>query len=412
MPPTLPPDPDADQPADRAATGLRPAAERTRRAPRARSAFRAFWLVGGMVFLALLLTAHSCDDEHGNPIEHDPRRGPAAGHPHHHDDHHDDAALPIRHLWPSGNCRACPVGEHSHGSGCHETTPGHHDVLPPPVTLPEQTCRAHQEWDPNAGQCVNTQQPPPQPHDCTVNQAWDPVTRTCEWNFQDPENASCPANMNYDETSRLCIPDPDFCDLIQFPNGCDPDSPHEGKGRRCPDLQQTVGPDGNCYTLHLPDEDRSEHCPAGETFYSQLGCRPPCPPGQTFVPLELGSNLGTCQATQQIINPPTTTVPGTLPELSVAGETVNELDGSADFTIALSPTASATVTVNVATSDGTGSAGSDYTAVNRTATIAAGSTTAVVSVTVLDDSATENDEWFTLTLSNPSNANLAACGCP
>ena len=104
----------------------------------------------------------------------------------------------------------------------------------------------------------------------------------------------------------------------------------------------------------------------------------------------------------------TTTVPGTLPEVTVSGQTVDEGDGAADFTITLSSAATSAVTVDVATSDGTATAGSDYASVNRTVTIPTSRTTAIVSVTVTDDTADEPDETFTLTLSNPSNANLAA----
>ena len=104
----------------------------------------------------------------------------------------------------------------------------------------------------------------------------------------------------------------------------------------------------------------------------------------------------------------TTTVPGTLPELSVAGETVDEGDGAADFTITLSSAAASAVTVAVATSDGTATIGdNDYAAVNRMVTIPVGSQTAVVSVTVLDDTISEADEMFTLRLSNPSGADLS-----
>ena len=130
------------------------------------------------------------------------------------------------------------------------------------------------------------------------------------------------------------------------------------------------------------------------------------------LPAHNNVDLGPCG-----VNPPTTTrrptsttttVPGTLPELSVAGQTVDEGDGAADFTITLSAAATSAVTVVMDTSDGTATAGSDYASVSRTVTIPASSTTAIVSVTVTDDTADEPDETFTLTLSNPSNANLAA----
>ena len=131
------------------------------------------------------------------------------------------------------------------------------------------------------------------------------------------------------------------------------------------------------------------------------------------LPAHNNVDLGPCG-----VNPPTTTrrpsstttttVPGTLPEVTVSGQVVDEGDGAADFTITLSSAATSAVTVDVATSDGTATAGSDYASVNRTVTIPTSRTTAIVSVTVTDDTADEPDETFTLTLSNPSNANLAA----
>ena len=144
------------------------------------------------------------------------------------------------------------------------------------------------------------------------------------------------------------------------------------------------------------------------------GTRPPSRGGNPNpgTPAHTTTVLGPCGVNPPIINPPIINPPivnPTTPELSVAGQTVDEDAGAVDFTITLSPTATSAVTVDVATSDGTATAGSDYASVTaRTVTIPASSTTAIVSVTVTDDAADEPDETFTLTLSNPSNANLAA----
>ena len=62
-----------------------------------------------------------------------------------------------------------------------------------------------------------------------------------------------------------------------------------------------------------------------------------------------------------------------LPETTVTGQTVDEDAGAADFTITLSAVSTSAVTVDVATSDGTATSGSDYAAVNRAVTIPAGS---------------------------------------
>ena len=85
---------------------------------------------------------------------------------------------------------------------------------------------------------------------------------------------------------------------------------------------------------------------------------------------------------------------------------MDENAGTVGFTVTLSKTWSSAVTVDAATADGTATAGSDYTAVNRSATISAGSLSTVVSVSVSDDSDVEPDETFTLSISNPANASL------
>ena len=79
-------------------------------------------------------------------------------------------------------------------------------------------------------------------------------------------------------------------------------------------------------------------------------------------------------------------------------------DDSIDFTVKLDRAAAGTVTVDYATSDGSATAGADYTAASGTLTFAAGDRSKTVEVELLDDSHDEGDETFTLTLSNPSGA--------
>jgi hypothetical protein len=64
------------------------------------------------------------------------------------------------------------------------------------------------------------------------------------------------------------------------------------------------------------------------------------------------------------------------------------------------------LTATFTTTDGTATAGSDYTASSGTLTIAAGSTTANVTIAVNGDAVVEADETFTVTLSNVSGATL------
>ena len=93
--------------------------------------------------------------------------------------------------------------------------------------------------------------------------------------------------------------------------------------------------------------------------------------------------------------------------LSVAdADASEEEDAAVEFVVTLNPAASDTVTVDYATSDGTATAGEDYTATSGTLTFAAGDTTKTVSVPIIDDTVDDGGETFTLTLSNASGAAL------
>ena len=88
-------------------------------------------------------------------------------------------------------------------------------------------------------------------------------------------------------------------------------------------------------------------------------------------------------------------------DVTVSDITVEEGD-PAVFTIELDGKVAEDVTVEYATADGTAMDGQDYTAVaNRTVTIAAGQTQAMVTVTTMEDNVGEGEESFTLTLSLP-----------
>ena len=91
------------------------------------------------------------------------------------------------------------------------------------------------------------------------------------------------------------------------------------------------------------------------------------------------------------------------PGISVADARVEEAaDATVDFAVSLSRAASETVTVQYATSDGTATAGSDYTQTSGTLTFTEGESSKTISVPVLDDAHDEGEETFTLTLSNAS----------
>ena len=94
------------------------------------------------------------------------------------------------------------------------------------------------------------------------------------------------------------------------------------------------------------------------------------------------------------------------PGLSVANARVEEAAGATlDFAVTLSRSVSETVTVAYATSDGSATAGEDYTSTSGTLTFNAGETSKTVSVSVLNDDHDEGEEKFTLTLSDVSGGN-------
>lgn len=97
-----------------------------------------------------------------------------------------------------------------------------------------------------------------------------------------------------------------------------------------------------------------------------------------------------------------------VPAISISDVSVTEGDGTATFTVSLSNSYSQDITVDLASADGTATAGSDYTAVSTTLTIPAGSTSVTGTVAITDDGTNcETDETLNLVLSNPSLGTLA-----
>ena len=77
------------------------------------------------------------------------------------------------------------------------------------------------------------------------------------------------------------------------------------------------------------------------------------------------------------------------------------------FTVTLSNASTQTVTVTADTTDGTATAGTDYTALTgQTVTFAPGETSKTITVNVTGDTTFEADETFTLALSAPTNGTL------
>ena len=93
--------------------------------------------------------------------------------------------------------------------------------------------------------------------------------------------------------------------------------------------------------------------------------------------------------------------------IAVADARVEEGAGAVlAFAVTLSRAASGTLTVDYATSDGTATAGTDYTSTSGTLTFTAGESSKTIEVTVLDDSHDEGEETLTLRLSNASGGRL------
>lgn len=76
------------------------------------------------------------------------------------------------------------------------------------------------------------------------------------------------------------------------------------------------------------------------------------------------------------------------------------------FIATLSAASDVPVTVAFTTSDSSAVAGSDYVATSGILTFAAGQTTATIAVTVKGDLLAESDEYFSMELSNPTNAGI------
>jgi Calx-beta domain len=98
------------------------------------------------------------------------------------------------------------------------------------------------------------------------------------------------------------------------------------------------------------------------------------------------------------------------PTVSVAAGSVVEGDvgtTTLSLPVTLSGPSGREVDVDYATSDGTASAGSDYTTTSGTLVFSAGDTSKQIDVTVSGDFADEGDETITVTLSAPFNADLA-----
>lgn len=111
----------------------------------------------------------------------------------------------------------------------------------------------------------------------------------------------------------------------------------------------------------------------------------------------IGADTGTYTLMVSAYTPPT---------LSISAPAVAEGGGNLVYTVSLSSVSSSPVTFLVKTAGGTATPGVDYTAVEKTVTIAAGATSVTIAVPVLNDGKFEPDETVTLTLSQVTGALL------
>jgi uncharacterized repeat protein (TIGR03806 family) len=96
------------------------------------------------------------------------------------------------------------------------------------------------------------------------------------------------------------------------------------------------------------------------------------------------------------------------PTVAVVDVTVDEGAGEASIQLNLSAESGRVVSVSYATTDGSAAAGSDYEATRGTVTFAPGETAAAIRVPVTNDSVSEGDESFSVSLTTASNATLVA----
>ena len=95
-------------------------------------------------------------------------------------------------------------------------------------------------------------------------------------------------------------------------------------------------------------------------------------------------------------------------QLSVSDATASEEDDSTiDFVVTLNPASEENVTVDYATSNGSATAGDDYTAKSGTLAFTAGQTSKTIQVSIIDDTIDDDNETFTLTLSSPYGAQIS-----
>ncbi len=123
-------------------------------------------------------------------------------------------------------------------------------------------------------------------------------------------------------------------------------------------------------------------------------------------PLPAGVTLAQAKGTGTILNNDNVPDVGIHPASVTEG---NSGTSAATFIIDLTGISPQDVTVQYKTANGTAEANSDYNATSGTATIPAGKTYTTINIPIIGDTLVENNETFTVTLSNPNvNATLSS----
>ena len=114
------------------------------------------------------------------------------------------------------------------------------------------------------------------------------------------------------------------------------------------------------------------------------------------------ASLGTATATVTIVDDDIYTVPGVI-ALTVSSVTVDETDGTITFTVTRSDGLGGAVSVEYSTASGTATEGEDFEALAGVLEWLSGEGgSKTITVVLTDDLVVEDDETFTVTLSNPS----------
>ena len=98
------------------------------------------------------------------------------------------------------------------------------------------------------------------------------------------------------------------------------------------------------------------------------------------------------------------------PTVSISDAVVNEGVGTVELIVSIDALSGRNVTVDYVAFDGSALAGLDFINVSSAASIATGTTSTTVSVTIVDDNIFELDETLSIDLLNPTNATLAGGG--